>query len=184
MVPTAKVEPLMMWATGKKSNLDDPPLWLHPHRTHRRHCGGGLGASSFAAGLRGLDDAKSREAAGKGRSRNPDSLRPSGSLRLRPQTLFRSGSTSHALRSRSRGSFSLLAVPLEVDGRKAARGSEKAENEEEGYLSALHESARQELERLRAGPSWSPAESELGEGIDVIHRSRSSPSGRMITRAW
>jgi prepilin-type N-terminal cleavage/methylation domain-containing protein len=125
----------------------------------------GLVVASFAAGLRGLDDAKSREAAGKVAAAIQtafDQAALSGSVH---RLSFEAGQPAMRL-DLAAGSFSLPAVPLEVDRQGKAKEAEKAENEEEGYLSALHESARQELERLRAGPSWSPAESELGEGIE------------------
>lgn len=125
----------------------------------------GLVVAAFATGLRGLDDAKSREAAGQVAAAIQTAFDQAALSGAVHRLSFEAGQPMLRL-DQAEGSFSLPAVPLEVDSQGKAKEAEKADNEEEGYLKALHETARQELERLRAGPSWSPFDGELGDGVE------------------
>lgn len=118
----------------------------------------------FASGLRGLDDAKSRQAAGVMAAAIQtafDQAALSGSVH---RLSFQAGQGGIRLEL-AEGAFSLPAVPLAVNRQGKAEAGELADNEEEGYLQALHDAARQELERLRAGPQWIPFDGELGDGL-------------------
>ena len=61
------------------------------------------------------------------------------------------------------GFFSLPAVPLEIDGQGRAATHDE-EDEEESFLSGLSVEAKMQLKNLRAAPSWTPSDGELGGG--------------------